>query len=226
MSDIFAAILAILVVVVVTTLIVTACLVTAAGVAVGYSLLLPGEYIYTMFVQTDASPPEPEIFNETVLARAFRLRSRADGEVAFPNYFFGPAEVDAKAIAAAAIERCSRRLAWAVEEARRPSPDNGMIRGIIVFVGLWLGLIVGGTVGSILAAAVGVIHLAFMLAAVLIMVCVSLTLRGADTMLRFLRGRSPGAPTPCAHAGYARTRRTGARTAKSCTVTSGPARTE
>lgn len=188
MSDVIVAILVVLVVAAATVLIVTACLVVAAVIAVGYSLLLPGEYIYTMFVQTDASPPEPEIINGTVLARAFRIPYRADGEVAFPNYFFGPAEVDARAIVVAAIERCSRRFAWAIEEAGRPSPDDGMIRGIIVFTGLWLGLIIGGIAGTILATVVGVIHMAFMLAAVLMMFCVSFTLRGADTVMRFLRG--------------------------------------
>jgi hypothetical protein len=182
------AILAVLVAAVGTALIVTACLLIAAGVAVSYSLLLPGEYIYTMLIQADASPPEPEIVNETILARVFRLPFRADGEVAFPNYFSGPAEVDAKAIVIAATGRCSSRLAWAVEEAGGPSSDDGMIRGFIVFAGLWLGLIVGGIVGTILTIAVGVIHMAFMAAMVLMMVCVSFTLRGVDTAMRFFRG--------------------------------------
>jgi hypothetical protein len=162
-------------------------LIIAIATALAYSFLLPREYIAAMLAQARNSVPETEESNATLLARIFRMSDRADREVAMANYFFGPAEADAGAIAKAAVEGSSKRWRAGISTAGDINSGEGIGR-IIIFFGMRLGMLIGSGLGIVFTAVVATIHMSLLTVSVLTVLTVSYATRYVDTAMRYVRG--------------------------------------
>jgi hypothetical protein len=195
MGDILAFLVVVLIVAVVASLSIISVLIIAVFVAAAYLVLLPADYVSAMISQILGDIVTPEESSVTFLARLFRTSDAADREMAIPNYFFGPVEIDAGVIFRGAVERSSDRWRWGVSTAGSLTDNEGLV-DIVLFFGLWLGLIVGTALGTVFAAGVAVVHMGLLAVSLLLVFVASGTLRYTDSAMRFVRGVVMRCPNP------------------------------
>jgi hypothetical protein len=162
--------------------------VIAAITLLVYTAWLPGDYFIALFTHVSGAPPAGRVVDRTYVYRTFKLSRLTDRGMAWPSYFFGPAEADARETILEAITRCQNDCGRCWEWANSLIADSENLLVFIPYVGIMIGFVVGTVTGAVIAAVATAVNLILIAAIATVVIFVGMVLRQVDTAMRFLRG--------------------------------------
>ena len=122
-------------------------------------------------------------------------RPHTDQLVALPSYFFGPAVADLRFVIRTGIRSCQASLASGAYFAAGMLSSDLSPFGLMAGLGVYAGLGIGGLVGGLIAAFIGVINVLVVALAMLAAWGACGVIRGADTLRRTVAGVRMTCPT-------------------------------
>jgi hypothetical protein len=194
----FAVVTAILGVIVAAIAIVVIALV-APVFAVLSLVTLPAQYFIAAADHRGAERPGPDAVERTWLGRITRITHHVDRRRAFPQYFFGPAETDLRAI----VRDTARRIQHTTFTMRM-SVTNPFV-GVLGYLGMaavgavWIGVEAGAIGGTVITLGIAVIHVLLLVLGAAAATVLAALLRCTDGALRYAAGIRMTCPA-CAEA--------------------------
>lgn len=160
---------------------------------------IPAEYFLAMSNMIDSELSGSVMAEESHIGRLVRVNQHADQSRAFPQYFFGQVQIDAKNVIDN-FERGVRRVIadrWAVA-AEMLESSNSYLKTAFG-ISIRIGIVIGAACGVMISVVIGIIHLIVAIVCAIFAALVSVILRSVDTAIRLAAGARMVCPV-CAQA--------------------------